>query len=78
MDITPCIPQKERCNSTSRNKVCPTLSNKAAVVMLLQQEEWVFEAHERVLETGVLFIQSVRGNYEGFTKCEVTKSKETC
>ena len=51
-------------------------SNKAVAMTLLQQEKWAFDARKSVLETEVLFIQTIQGNYEGFTKCEVTKAKK--
>ena len=48
-------------------------SDSEAAMMLLQQE--IEEREERV-DSKMSFIQTVRGNYEGYTKREVTRAKE--
>ena len=53
-------------------------SSKAMAMMLMQQGEQMFDAEESALETKVSLIQTVQGNYKGFTKREVTKAKEAC
>jgi hypothetical protein len=46
-------------------------SNKAGAMLLLQREEEL-----RAAEGDVALVQTVRGNYEGYTKQEVLKAKE--
>ncbi len=43
-------------------------SNHEAAMMLLQHGEEIVTSRNRVGETGVSFVQTVRGNYEGFSK----------
>jgi hypothetical protein len=44
--------------------------------MLLQHGEEIVASRNGVVETGVWFVQTVRGNYEGFTKRKVVQAKE--
>jgi hypothetical protein len=48
-------------------------SNLEATMMLLQRE---IHEREETLSNEVSYIQTVRGNYEGYTKREVTQAKE--
>ena len=48
-------------------------SNSEATMMLLQRE---IQEREETLGDEVSYIQTVRGNYEGYTKREVTQAKE--
>ena len=43
-------------------------SNIALAMMLLQQEEQGCQVRKRALGTKLLLVQTVRGNYKGFTK----------
>ena len=36
------------------------------------------QEREETLDSKVLFVQTVHGNYEGYTKQEVTQAKEAC
>jgi hypothetical protein len=51
-------------------------SNHEAMTMLLQCEEEIVTSCNGAVETVVLFMQMVRGNYEGFTKRKVVQAKE--
>ena len=48
-------------------------SNSEATMMLLQRE---IQERKETLDDKVSYIQMVRGNYEGYTKQEVTQAKE--
>ena len=48
-------------------------SNLEATMMLLQQE---IQEREETLDDEVSYIQTVHGNYEGYTKREVMQAKE--
>ena len=48
-------------------------SNSEPAMMLLQRE---IKEHEETMNSKTSFIQMVRGNYEGYTKWEVTQAKE--
>ena len=44
--------------------------------MLLEQGEEILVEHKRRAEAVVSFVQTIQGNYEGFTTREVLKAKE--
>ena len=50
-------------------------SNSEATMMLLQQE---IQERKETLDNEVSYIQTVHGNYEGYTKREVMQAKEAC
>ena len=50
-------------------------SDSEAAMMLLQRE---IEECEETVDSKMSFIQTVHGNYEGYTKREVTQAKEAC
>jgi hypothetical protein len=53
-----------------------TESGHKAAKMLLQMVEDMKADEDRTVEVGANFVQTVRGNYEGYTKQEVLQAKE--
>ncbi len=51
-------------------------SDEEAAVLLIQIMEQQEEEKEDSTEKGVTLVQTVRGNYKGFTKQEVIKAQE--
>ncbi len=49
-----------------------------AARMLLQMDEDVKTDENLAIKEGANFVQTVRGNYEGYTKREVLRAKEAC
>ncbi len=53
-------------------------SGHEAARMLLQMVEDTKTDEDRTVKVGANFVQTVRGNYEGYTKREVLQAKEAC